>query len=182
MSLFPTDQHYGEVQVRHPLPQLDLVEKSALGQFITGTLQPFAELTIQEWWIHLSNRMIHARQVYHLMLYYFELGIPDDRPFISPGREGESVEYFPDFTDDDFSKKAWFDFYSDVFGYKLFSAWDSIGQFFAEVHEIKVKRPTFHSVALELKNQGITVGEEFLRLWDCDDFTRFREIQTGRIS
>lgn len=177
MTLFPNDQHYGEVQARHPLPQLDLVEKRALDQFTTGTLPPFAGLTIQEWWIHLSNRMIHARQAYHLMLYYFELGIPDDRPFISPGRDGASVEYFPDFTDDDFSKKAWFDFYSDVFGYKLLSAWDSIGQLFAEVQAITVKRPAFHSVALALKEHGVEVGEQFLSLWDRNDFKHFREMR-----
>lgn len=177
MTLFPTDTQYGAVQTKYPARELDLIDKRALDQFGSSALAPFAEITIQEWWIHLSNRMIHARQAYHLMLYFFELGIPDDRPFISPGRDGASVEYFPDFADDDYSKKAWFDFYGDVFGYKLFSAWDSIGQLLAEVHGLKLKRPSFHGVGLGLQKQAVPLGDDLLTLWHRTDFERFRVLR-----
>ena len=177
MQLLPTDEQYAAVQTRYPVPQLRLIEKSALVQLHASTLKPFAELTIEEWWIHLSNRMIHARNAYHLMRYFLELGIPDDRPWISPGRNGVSVEYFPDFTDDDYSTKAWFDFYCDAFSQKRFSAWDSIGQLLAEAHGITVMRPTFHSVANAMKDRGVEIGEMLLALLNRDGFKRFRDLR-----
>ena len=64
---------------------------------------------------------------YVLTMFYYGKGIPDKRWYISPGRNGASIQYYPDFADVHFQIKAWFDFYSDVLYYKLFSAWDLMG-------------------------------------------------------
>lgn len=177
MKLFPTDAEYGAIQAKYPVPQLALVEASIEKQFAAYDSLFFGEMTLGEWFIHLANRMIQAREAYHLMLYFFDLGIPDDRAFISPGKNGASVEYLPDFSDDDYSKKAWFDFYADAFAFKLFSAWDSIGQLLAVVHGLQLAKPTFYTVASTLNGQGLPLGNALLDLWERDEFKRLRDIR-----
>ena len=177
MKFFPTDAEYGAIRAKYPVPQLALIEASIEKQFAPHDSLFLGEMTLSEWFIHLANRMIQARKAYHLMLYFFDMGIPDDRPFISPGKGGVSVEYLPDFSDDDYSKKAWFDFYADAFAFKLFTAWDSIGQLLAVVHGLALERASYHAVATALKNDGEALGDEMLTLWEHEDFKRFRAIR-----
>jgi Cthe_2314-like HEPN len=177
MKLFPTDGEYGQIYAKHPVPQLALVDEILYKQFSAHDSLTFGEVTLGEWFIHLANRMIHARKAYHLMLYFLELGIPDDRPWVSPGKCGASVEYFPDFEAQDYSKSAWFGFYADAFVYKLFSAWDSIGQLLAVVHGLSVPRPSFFTVATALKANGVPLGSQLLALWERDEFKRFRDLR-----
>lgn len=49
------------------------------------------------------------------MMNYYNLGIPDKEWFISPGRNGESVEYFPHFDSNHFHYLYWFGFYMDSY-------------------------------------------------------------------
>jgi len=151
-----------------------------VNKFLHPGQMPFAELLLGDWLFHLANRMIDARRAFHLMYYYLDLGIPDAKPYDSPGKHGESVEYLPDFQDADYSKKAWFNFYADFFSYKLFTAWDSVGQFLIAAYALTPEqRPSFFEAAKALRKQGVPLGDQLLALWDRQEFVDFREIRHG---
>jgi hypothetical protein len=65
--------------------------------------------------VELYNRTVDIARSYVFMKYYHSLGIPDERCYISPGRAGQSVEYFPDCQENHFIIKGWFDYYADTF-------------------------------------------------------------------
>ncbi len=87
-------------------------------------------------------------------MFYYEKGIPDKRPWISPGKNGASVQYFPDFKEVHHSIKMWFDYFSDTLYYKLFSAWDVVG------HVLNVKYD------LEIKEKDVYFSTAFKKLGD----------------
>lgn len=95
--------------------------------------------------IELSGWLYELRQgigdiaiSYCFMMFYYEKGIPDGRPYISPGTNGESIQYCPDSEPIHFHIKAWFDFFSDTLYYKLFSAWDVIGHILNLKYDLKI--------------------------------------------
>lgn len=95
--------------------------------------------------LELHQRLSAAATSYVLMVFYFEQGIPDNRWHQSPGKSGSSISYFPDFQPKHFRLKGWFDFYSDMFYYKLFSAWDLMGHVLNVRHSLELPLPDFAS-------------------------------------
>jgi hypothetical protein len=89
--------------------------------------------------IELHNRLVDVAKSYVFVKYYHSLGIPDERWYVSPGRSGQSVEYFPDFLDDHFTIKSWFDYYADTFYQKLFAAWAVVGHVLNQVYGLELK-------------------------------------------
>lgn len=77
--------------------------------------------------MEVHNRVLDVARAFVFMTFYYQRGIPDGRWQISPGRNGQSIEYFPDFEEHHFVIKGWFDFYCDTFYQKLFSAWSILG-------------------------------------------------------
>ena len=55
-----------------------------------------------------------------MLMFYHRKGIPDDPWFISPGKEGQSVQYLPNFEEKHFWYKSQFDYYADYSTTKLF--------------------------------------------------------------
>jgi len=113
----------------------------------------------------IQHRLADTSRSHILMMFYYEKGIPDKRWYISPGKNGESVQYFPDFEEEHFYIKGWFDFYSDVFYYKLFSTWDLIGHALNVKYDLGVKRVDFGKAvrALEGKNRPLHDNLESIR-------------------
>ncbi len=91
------------------------------------------------------------------MMFYYEKGIPDKRWYSSPGMNGASVQYYPDFEEVHFHIKMWFDFFSDTLYYKLFSAWDLIGR----VLNVKY--------GLDIKEKNVYFSTAFEKLGDKDN-------------
>jgi hypothetical protein len=110
----------------------------------------------------MHDRVSAAATSYVLMVFYFEQGIPDKRWRQSPGKNGSSISYFPDFRPRHFRLKGWFDFYADVFYYKLFSAWDLMGHVLNVRHSLKLPLPDFVS-AMEALGRKDPVGR---KAWD----------------
>jgi len=77
---------------------------------------------------------------YTLLTCFFEKGIPDEEWHISPSKSGASIEYFPHFEPMHFEIKDWFDYYSDTFYYKLFSALDMVGHLLNVRHELGIEQ------------------------------------------
>ena len=79
-----------------------------------------------------------------MLTYYFNKRIPDDEWRRSPGENGESIQFFPNFKEEHFYWKDQFDYYSDIFYYKLFSVWDTIGHMLNVIFEINVSLNNVH--------------------------------------
>lgn len=117
----------------------------------------FAGMELQRYLYEVGQRLRDVARSYILMMYYYEKGIPDKRWYVSPSKDGHSIQYYPDFTERHFQIKGWFDFYSDTFYYKLFSAWDLVGHIINVAYGlgIKKKQVYFSRRAVEaLKNKG----------------------------
>ena len=73
-----------------------------------------------------NNKVGSLVITYALCKHYFDKGIPDEPWYISPGNEGQSVQYMPLFTDEHWMRRYWFNYFSDTFYLKLSSVWDSV--------------------------------------------------------
>lgn len=97
----------------------------------------------EKWQFHLINRLGDVYISYVMAQFYFSKGIPDKPSFLSPGQNGESFQFFPQFEDHHFARKAQFDYYVDVFYYKLFSACDTVGHILKSVYDLSIKKVYF---------------------------------------
>jgi len=110
-------------------------------------------------------------------MFHFEKGIPDDEWFISPGRTGASVEYFPHFETKHHFTKAQFDYYADNFYYKLFSAWDSLGHLLNIMYELGIERASFDKAVKALAPIRPTLHTNLKAIIDSDEFSTMSKIR-----
>ena len=73
----------------------------------------------------LNNKVGSIKISYALCRHYYDKGIPDNPFYISPGKKGQSVQYFPKFEEEHWMRHYWFNHFSDAVYMKLFSVWDS---------------------------------------------------------
>ena len=73
-----------------------------------------------------NNKVGSLAITYALTRHYFDKGIPDDPWYISPGKEGQSIQYFPEFKEEHWMRRYWFNYFSDTFYLKISSVWDSM--------------------------------------------------------
>src|SRR5687767_4681425 len=129
MFEIPTKDEWIAIQESYPFERLE-IDRADFKYSIhpDGTMEAWRDsLPVTSWQSHLINRLIQTRWSWVMMMYFFGKGIPDDEWRISPGRNGESVEYFPHFTTEHHLIKAQFNYYEDFFYYRLYSAWDTLG-------------------------------------------------------
>ncbi len=131
-------------------------------------------------WIRLfNNRLGETRMSYVLFMSNFNEGIPDEQWYISPGFNGESIQYFPHFEEKNFHFKSMFDYYVDIFYYKFFSAWDTmfhilnthqqfdvnsgIGFNNKVLNKLKVTNQELHNIIKETDNSASFIKSRDLR-------------------
>jgi hypothetical protein len=78
------------------------------------------------WLREFNNRSFDMITSYVMMMFYYDKGIPDDEWYISPGKTGKSIDYFPHFEERHFIYLYWFGFYMDSYYTKYFSLIDTI--------------------------------------------------------
>jgi Cthe_2314-like HEPN len=101
-------------------------------------------------WMNFQNRVIHLHWSYVYLMYYFLKGIPDNPWYISPGKNGESIEYFPLFDDVALKNSTIFNYFSDTFFFKLGSVLDNLGHLLVVVYGLRIKEPDFHKAVESL--------------------------------
>lgn len=74
----------------------------------------------------LNNKVGSVKVSYALCRHYYDKGIPDKPYYISPGKDGQSVQYFPNFKNKHWMRLYWFNHFADAAYMKLFSVWDSV--------------------------------------------------------
>jgi hypothetical protein len=176
---FPTADEWRNLQDTYPFDRLELSEDhfryTANPQ---GSIKSFyAGSEIQTWTLHLQNRLIQTRWSYIFLMFHFTKGIPDDEWFISPGKNGESIQYYPHFEQKDHFTKAQFDYYADIFYYKLFSAWDTLGHILNVLCELGIDKPTFNEAVRKLKPVKPALHTKLKSIIDSDDFVKMRDFR-----
>ena len=73
-----------------------------------------------------NNKVGSVSITYALCKHYYDRGIPDDPWCISPGNQGQSVQYMPLFQQEHWMRRYWFNYFADTYYLKLFSIWDSV--------------------------------------------------------
>ena len=125
----------------------------------------------------VQQRLSDVRRSYILMMFYYKQGIPDQRWYISPGRNGESVQYYPDFEERHFHIKGWFDYYSDTLYYKLFSAWDVVGHILNVKYDLKVDMVYFGKAVEALKSKHPSLHANFAGVRESPVFKKASTIR-----
>jgi hypothetical protein len=134
-------------------------------------------IELETWVNHLQNRIYDVWKSYVFLTYYFEMGIPDDEWYSSPGKHGESVQYYPNFEEAHFKIKSEFDYYVDVFYYKIFSAWDTVGHVLNVLHNLKIKKPSFASAIKKLELVNIDLYERLRAITNCSHFKKAKKLR-----
>lgn len=92
-----------------------------------------------EWVRQFNNRVGQVKLSYIMSIYYYNMGIPDEEWNKSPGNHGSSVQYFHNFEEKHYGIKYFFNYYSDIFYYKIFGVWDSIYHLINKFYQINIQ-------------------------------------------
>lgn len=95
----------------------------------------------------LNNKVGSIKVSYALCRHYYDKGIPDKPYYISPGKDGQSVQYFPNFKNEHWMRLYWFNHFADAAYMKLFSVWDTLDE------AVKIHRATIE------KSGGGNIGD-----------------------
>jgi len=88
----------------------------------------------------LNNKSGNLKISYTLCRHYYDKGIPDSPYFISPGTNGESVQYFPCFREEHWMRLYWFNYFAEAIYTKLFSIWDSVTEILNIFYGMNIKK------------------------------------------
>jgi hypothetical protein len=172
----PTIEEYRSILDEYPFDE-DILSLDNFQYTIhpEGGIENFhASREVQTWIVHLKNRMYQTRWSWVQLSHFYNKGIPDDEWFISPGRNGESVEYFPHFNDNNHEIKAQFNYFADVFYYKLFSAWDNLGHIINNMYGLSIRKADFHKAVKRLRTVRLDLYNNLNGLIESEDFEKMR--------
>jgi Cthe_2314-like HEPN len=169
----PTKEEYREIIENYPFDESILRDDNfEYTVHQDGSIDGFhSGQQLSTWDNHLRNRMYQTRWSWVYLTYLFNKGIPDDEWYISPGRSGESIEYFPHFEERHHFIKAQFDYFADVFYYKFFSAWDTLGHIINHMYGLGIDRADFRKAVQGLKTIRPDLHEKLNNLIRSDDFS-----------
>jgi hypothetical protein len=139
-------------KMRQHMKNLDDKNRSEVQDGIFGFMKL---VEVMEFTMQLAHRLDDVIKSYVMLIYYYDKGIPDKEWYASPGKDGVSIQYYPKFEEIHFFVKEWFDFYSDTFYYKIFSAWDIVGHMLNLKYDLNIEEKDigFRSSVNKLNNK-----------------------------
>ena len=122
---------------------LDFISKMTFGQSIRNYIRQH------------NNKVGTLAVSYVLCRHYFDQHIPDDPWYISPGKDGQSIQYMPEFQPKDWLKRYWFSYFAEVMYFKIFSIRDSLVGFINEYYQMECTQDSHlvGSVSKKLKSR-----------------------------
>jgi hypothetical protein len=176
---FPSEDDWQRISCTFPFKEINIPINSFCQDETASNDSEllFTNSELEEWTIHLINRLYDVHMSYVMLCFYFEKGIPDEEWCIPPRQNGESVQYFPHFTQYHFQIKSWFDYYVDTFYYKLFSALDTIGQILNIKYNLGIKKPDLGNVMKKLENMHPDIHNELKQLKDNPAFKEAKKLR-----
>ncbi|TWT08195.1 hypothetical protein FQV26_10405 [Planococcus sp. CPCC 101016] len=116
------------------------------------------KLDAAHWNSILTNRLLSVNLNFSYCMFYFYKGIPDEEWYISPGRGGQSVEYYPNFENKHYSNLYNFTYFADIYFLKAYTVCETIGHLLFKFYEFKIDEKnsldqiSFNSAIYRLKN------------------------------
>jgi hypothetical protein len=122
---YPTNDDWIAILKTYPFGHFD--EMIAKLRDINSKLSTFPEsIQLESWIYHFHGRLLEAIKSYVLVMFYYRQGIPD-KNWVD--HTGGGTRYFPEFEEKHYHIKEEFDYYSDIYFYKIFSAYNSLLHF-----------------------------------------------------
>jgi hypothetical protein len=176
---FPTKEEWRELENSYPFEKLEISGDDFKNMtHPQGSIEKFySNAEITTWTVHLQNRLIQTRWSYVLLMFHYKKGIPDEEWFKSPGKNNVSIEYYPNFKEKDHFVKAQFDYYADIFYYKLYSAWDTLGHLLNAMYDLEIELVTFNKAVKKLKMSKSDLYDKLKNITDSPDFAKMREFR-----
>lgn len=180
---FPSSDEWRDIFAASPFPSLLALAResgSRPADSTNGGIEAFSvDVALSRLYLELHNRLVDVAKSYVFMKYYHSLGIPDEHWYVSPGRSGQSVEYFPDFLDDHFTIKSWFDYYADTFYQKLFATWAVVGHVLNQAFglELKPRQIDFEPAVRALEQNASDVRAALVGVIEHPAFSRARVLR-----
>ena len=177
-SGYPTNDDWKRLEKGFPVTEYHLDEsKFKIDGNDLDDLRRRSDL--QEWFIHIYNRFAQVRRSYILLTFYVEKRIPDDEWWISPGRKGESVQYFPHFENSHCIIKADFDYYADVFYYMIFTCWENIGHLLNVYFDLRISKPSFWKAMNAMKRVNYSLYSALSSIYFDGVFQKAKELRNN---
>ncbi len=89
-------------------------------------LREVGTLCLEDLIFEHNNKVVSLRATYALCRHYFDKGIPDDPWYISPGENGQSIQYMPKFREEHWGRQYWFNYFANTFYIRISALWDSV--------------------------------------------------------
>lgn len=130
----------------------------------------------QHWETILANRLLSLDRNFGYAMFYYYKGIPDDEWFIAPGKQGQSIQYYPHFEEKHYSNFYNFTYFVDVFFLQSFTIYETIGHLMFKLFgfEINEDNPrdqiSFNNAIFKLKEINPTLYKDLNQVKYSDDF------------
>jgi hypothetical protein len=141
-------------------------------------IQNLLNWDMEHWENLLKNRLISITNNFAYAMFYYEKGIPDKVWYVSPGLEGQSVQYFPHFTDEHYSNLYNFSYFVDIFFLKSFTVFETIGHLIFKLYNIKVDKDewkdqiSFQNAVYKLRKVNFELHKDLLRIKSSNQFKK----------
>ncbi|WP_421383342.1 Cthe_2314 family HEPN domain-containing protein [Bacillus salacetis] len=130
----------------------------------------------QHWERLLENRLLSVERNFGYTMFYYYKGIPDDEWYMSPGKNGQSVQYYPHFDEEHYSNHYNFTYFVDTFFLKSYTLYETIGHLLFKVYNFEIKEDdprdqvSFNSAIFKLKNVNRPLYKDLNKVKYTDDF------------
>ncbi|RYL93413.1 hypothetical protein EWI07_07320 [Sporolactobacillus sp. THM7-4] len=130
----------------------------------------------QHWEGVLENRLLSVDRNFGYAMYYYYRGIPDEEWYISPGKQGQSVQYYPHFEEKHYSNFINFIYFVDVFFLQSSTVYETIGHLLFKLFgfELNEDNPrdqiSFNNAIFKLKEVNRSLYRDLIKVKYSDDY------------
>src|SRR5690625_1003619 len=119
----------------------------------------------------LRNKLISINNDFGYALFYYYKGIPDDEWYMSPGKQGQSVQYYPHFEDQYYSNLYNFSYFVYIFFLKSFNVYETIGHLLFKLYIFKIKRNiNYNNDILKRKDVNYPIYKELDSIKNSENY------------
>jgi len=176
---YPSQEEWGQIEKASIINNLYLdLENVNVG---SGILSVYYSREMNSWLKLLNNRLGQARLSYIFLSHYYNKGIPDDEWYKSPGDRGQSIQYFPHFSEEHYYYKLMFDFYAETFYNNIYSSWDTVYHLLNIYYrfDIKSNRRFSINVMNKLLETDSATYSIIDRAKKSDEFKKFKKLRNN---
>lgn len=160
---YPNEEEWNEIFNNSPFVGFNFSSSSFANKNL-DEIDIFDSPIINSYGLLLIQRFRTLVESYILLSFYYQLGIPDEN------EKRNNNDIFKDFESHHFGNKEKFDYYTDIFYFKVFSCWEVIGHILNIQYDLKMKKIEFKKVVRHLKTKD---NDMFLKLFEIINNNEF---------